>query len=1320
MPNAFECKISTAPPHTFKLGDPVLLEFEIKNISGDAYQVLKWGTPLEKEVTNFLVLKRGNDVIEYDGRLIKRGDPPLESYETIQPGQTLSETLDISTSYSIDQPGQYTAMLNAKLFDAFKIVGPAKQAPRKRQDHQPHELNNPSVTFTVVAGGEPRLTSGARARAAETLAKVNPRAPSFNGGTVNERDDVTVAHQNALDFVSLSSDQLQNTTASTNTVYQHWFGAFDQSRYDTVSKHYQDIGNTLLNDQITYDLTGTGCSTSYYAYTHKGGRTIWLCSQFWLAAQIGTDCMFGTIVHELSHAVCSTDDYVYGQTGAAKLATTDPGKAIKNADNHEYFAEELATSDFGKSCTFITDRSVFGADEIDAMLAKATPAVIDQAFYVFVDGEWPDRLGITAASLTGTPNVVPAITVTPSVPGMTVTVTALKAEDSSLPVSPQRFTWVYSISFANTSGFPTAPGGINVISLTATIAGLTGTAQIQLIREPNPYELDGEVSWLSTDLRVFQIGAGDSRFGVTMGQGPGDAPTFIQQVLGNLNSASTGGETFDDISVDEQTSKLELASKVSGKNIFNYAIARVRYRGTVDIANVRVFFRLFPAATTSTDYDANTTYRRGTQGGTTIPLLGMSASGDLLTIPCFAEARVDSSVTPLTGQSDSTNVKNITHNASGDEVATYFGCWLDINQTQQQFPLQPSPADGPWTSGRRTIQQLIRNAHQCLVAEIAFDPDPIPTGSTPASSDKLAQRNLAIVESANPGEVASHRIPQTFEIRPTPSTLQPNEMPDELMIDWGDVPAGSEASIYLPGTSAATVLALADSWYARHGLWPVDAQTVGCKASGITYMPIPPGVGSNFAGLLTIDLPATVTKGQAFKVITRQITNTFVMPGPSIVAAPRKEAKEGTIKWRRVVGTFQLTIPVSTKEALLKPALRQLAVLKYIQQSIPANNWWSPVFGRYVQGLADRVGALGGHPDAVLPSPAGDAQNGQPLGKDVPYVGTWLVLGPIFDPTHQPGSHIGDVTRPRAGQIIMDIDNHKDQLDPLVVTTLQGAPSHGDLVHYGGRGADGNTVLAERAYTWRKRYFGGLEWSNLNDIKDDVHTHLGGDYDDDPFDAYNYLNFAGKQHALALFLVYIITPDDRTTRIALRHDDAVRVWLNGEEITNDALPFLDDHAIIDEDETLAEIKLQSGTNILLVAVAETHGEWGVSARIENDNGLLITADKPQQDPIALCESRYRFVGIASIGNYWNPYDADRALVCEGKGIWRGRVRMADEQFKIVGNKGPFPFTYDWWGRAGHNLGPWDNFPGVAPGIYDVIFNEQDATHPVFILVKPFA
>ena len=765
-----EATLTAAP--TYRLGQAIELTFAIRNSSNTPYQVLAWETPLEDQVTNFLTVERDGRVLRYDGRHVKRGDPVEQDYVVLGPNETITRQVDISRSYPIDAPGVYRATLKVRLFDAFPLAGPAKQGPRLRAQHEPHDLPPVTVQFTVVPDGQAKQTDGQVARAAEKQAgpqaKAKAKDPGFNGGTTAQQDDTRIAHANAQYFAALAAQQLAATPGNTNALYTDWYGAFDQGRYDTVTDHYGDISKVLETESVTYDFNGPQCQPSYFAYTYPGSRTVYLCAQYLSAAQIGTDCKFGTLVHEWSHAVSDTDDYVYGETGAGNLANTDPGKAIDNADNHEYFTEHLATdSDFGKTLTLITDRSQFGRDEVDALLAAASPASIESAFYVHADGFWPDKLGITSTTLGSAPSVKPALALNPAIAGMTVEVASLQAEDTALPVSPQRFTWVLRVRFTSSAGFPNVANTEQLVTLTATLAGLTASAQIRLVKEGSPYELDGPVSWLSTDVRVFQLRAGDSRFGAAVGSTPAAASTYIKQVIANLQSGNSGGQTFESIATDAQTSALELAQQVNGTNVFNFAVAKVRYVGTLAISNVRAFFRLFPVSTTSTDFSSGTSYRRATQGSTSIPLLGLSAAGDIISIPCFADPRVNSATTAITAQTDPANVKpTMAASPPGGETVAYFGAWLDINQTQAQFPTKPAPADGPWSSGRKTVQELIKNAHQCLVAEIAYDPDPIAAGATPGGSDKLAQRNLSIVSSANPGDEASHRIPNVFELWP--------------------------------------------------------------------------------------------------------------------------------------------------------------------------------------------------------------------------------------------------------------------------------------------------------------------------------------------------------------------------------------------------------------------------------------------------------------------------------------------------------------------------------------------------------------------------
>ena len=184
----------------------------------------------------------------------------------------------------------------------------------------------------------------------------------------------------------------------------------------------------------------------------------------------------------------------------------------------------------------------------------------------------------------------------------------------------------------------------------------------------------------------------------------------------------------------------------------------------------------------------------------------------------------------MTTQTDPANVRTLVHDATGAEVESFFGCILDVNQSAQAvFPLNPS-SDGPFGGTLQSVLSLVRNAHQCLVAEIAFDPDAIAAGATPSTSDKLAQRNLSLVESDNPGGVESRRIPNTFEVRPTPAVHAAAGFHDELMIDWGNVPAGSVARVYLPDTAPDEVLDLAKRLYRARGLQRIDAHTLQMRA----------------------------------------------------------------------------------------------------------------------------------------------------------------------------------------------------------------------------------------------------------------------------------------------------------------------------------------------------------------------------------------------------------------------------------------------------------------------------------------------------------
>jgi hypothetical protein len=652
----------------------------------------------------------------------------------------------------------------------------------------------------------------------------------------------------------------------------------------------------------------------------------------------------------------------------------------------------VATQD----CYFILNQSSIAQGEIQALInLNGSPAVVDQVLFVVVEGFAASDLGLTStASLSSPPNVP---TIAPPNPKISLAFSGpVIPEDPTLPSTPQRFTFPFTIQFQDDSMFGTVPS----LGLTAkiTVKGklLTANAIIDLIQSPNPYILHVDQSvgnpwYLSVDLKVFMLKQGQTKFAATVVSQSATvkakdvATQYIQQVIANLNGGGASAYTeFDSLPDDEDTPTLAI-SPVDSSNVpvYNFALARVRLQDVNPANNVRLFFRMWQAQQTNASYNTTTTYPSTTNGaGQKISTLGIQGD-EIMTIPFFATERVDTTTVSMATQTDTYNIRNITPDPLGGVTYAYYGCWLDINQPNDLwFPdrlVGGNPADipfGPFT-GMGTllsIQQLVRSEHQCLLAEISYDLDPpIPATADPSTSDKLAQRNLAFVNVPNPGVADSRRVPQTFEIRPTPTILPAYAKPDELMILWGNVPGGSVAHVFLPAVLSAGILSLANRYYTSHRLTMEDAHTIQCPAEGVSYIPIPKGTAYSFAGLLTIDLPMGIKKGEEYQVVVNQVTTAgFDKAVGNQTFGANLTNELPTLIWRRVLGVFKLTIPVSTKALLLKPEERRLSVLRWIEKSIPIQSRWYLVFKRFVEQIAGKVQWMGGDPSQIIASSTGN------------------------------------------------------------------------------------------------------------------------------------------------------------------------------------------------------------------------------------------------------------------------------------------------------------------------------------------------------------
>jgi hypothetical protein len=451
---------------------------------------------------------------------------------------------------------------------------------------------------------------------------------------------------------------------------------------------------------------------------------------------------------------------------------------------------------------FYFDKSTFGQDEV------TQTSTWGLAYWLAISGLWRQWLGFNKPSdLDGPPNPSPTITAaisSASNPGLTpIQIETIannlpvvntfgpppvQAIDDTLVINFQTFFCPFTISFPNLNAFNALnPHQVAIVTLTASLTvqiptgannattpfTLTAQANIELAKGEDPYLVNlnptdpqAYPSWLSFDLRLFTVTPTQAHqmFSVanptTGDPSSANGPVaYIQAVLNHLNNPSliTNGDTFDNaLAQDEDSSALEfLPTNSAGEPVFNFAVARVRLTSgiTTTVGPVRVFFRLLNAASTNSTFTevgtGEGTYRWGTNGtvGHKIALLGVEGLPEYVAVPCFATERVNlNQPADMKTQTDTPNVQMIT-TVPGQEVDTYFGCWLDVNQTTPFMILLPpflqSAWDGPWTGTESLSGAIAVAPHQCLVAEIRFDDTPIPNGAASSTSDKLAQRNIA-------------------------------------------------------------------------------------------------------------------------------------------------------------------------------------------------------------------------------------------------------------------------------------------------------------------------------------------------------------------------------------------------------------------------------------------------------------------------------------------------------------------------------------------------------------------------------------------------
>ncbi len=317
----------------FAPDEPVALTLHLANQGAASVWVLRWQVPSDEITADILEVTRDGQRVDYIGPFVKRAAPTADDYVEIVAGEEITATFDPTSVYDMRERGEYAVRFKAWQLDVM-ASNPAGRAPANVNGKVPPRALIPDVSDSQSAEF---WFDGIEAKIAVEAESIG----GYTKCTTSQTSQLQTAHNNAITWTGKSKSYLGGHSASNpGPIYTKWFGAVTSSRYSTATSHFNAINDAFVNKSVTYDC---GCKKQYYAYVYPTQPyKIYLCRVFWSAPATGRDSKMGTLVHEMSHfnVTASTDDWVYGASGAASLATSNPDKALDNADNHEYFTED--------------------------------------------------------------------------------------------------------------------------------------------------------------------------------------------------------------------------------------------------------------------------------------------------------------------------------------------------------------------------------------------------------------------------------------------------------------------------------------------------------------------------------------------------------------------------------------------------------------------------------------------------------------------------------------------------------------------------------------------------------------------------------------------------------------------------------------------------------------------------------------------------------------------------------------------------------------------------------------------------------------------
>lgn len=358
---AEEVKVTLSNPDDKTLAEAGVISIRIENVGDEPASIYAMKTPFaikDDRLPNpqFEVRDSSGREMSYVGRNVKPGPVSPSSFITLQPGEAISKDVDIAADYDLKEGG-YAVRFNIDLGVRPIVDGPDGVT---RQDIHVNSQKQASSNILNVwispSLRDARKRDLSSLMAAQEQQYICSSSQSWSlSGVILEAQSQSYAALNSLtSSYQWTYDDYHTVVGGNNTDprYTYWFGEYDTS----VPPNDPSTDNTQIDKKMMAIYTRLhypsfsfecGCDPSKYppevrAWAESDNPYhMHICDSFWTDPLTGgLSSQVGTLIHETSHfndGVGGTVDYAYGPTAVHNLALTDRWKAVRNADNYEFY-----------------------------------------------------------------------------------------------------------------------------------------------------------------------------------------------------------------------------------------------------------------------------------------------------------------------------------------------------------------------------------------------------------------------------------------------------------------------------------------------------------------------------------------------------------------------------------------------------------------------------------------------------------------------------------------------------------------------------------------------------------------------------------------------------------------------------------------------------------------------------------------------------------------------------------------------------------------------------------------------------------------------